>query len=544
MHRDGGQGRRARRCLSSETQRKGFFHVIVLGSSGGPREDIVSALLVRSTATNWSAGSVIAIDAGTLLAGIMRTLDSSKFIKDEESTDVKVRMIDGPFAGLGLPNSTSGANAAYIFREVISTVFITHPHLDHLAGLAMNTPLVETQSNPKIVAALPPTIAAIKNHIFNDITWPNLSDEDGGAGLISYHRLVDGGNPRLGRGDCRGYTRACDGILAKCLSVSHGRCAQRFHPETGQYHRAESTVFTTDSGFLPSRRVSIDTQDLARACTPNHQIQCGVNLNSKDRAVATLESSAFFLRDDHSGKEIIVFGDIEPDSVALEPRNEKVWEIAAPKVVNGSLRAIFIECSFMDSVEDSSLYGHLCPRHLIAELEVLAGKVLKVTKPKFGDMATGRKRKHAGASSGGPVSDESISPKTVSSPLSQSQRTTFSSRSKRRTRRSGSCDSPAEATLRPDDDGQSSTPPATGSPMDDDRGDNRDTLEISSRSTRSGPGQRPLDGLQVYIIHVKDALADGASPREVILKELRAHNEDAALGCEFFAPLSGEDVFI
>ncbi|OAX80410.1 hypothetical protein ACJ72_05261 [Emergomyces africanus] len=459
MHPDGGPGRTIRRLKSSQTQRKVSFHVIVLGASGGPREDIVTALLVRSTATNWSAGSVIAVDAGTLLGGIIRALETSNYVKDEESTRVKVRMTDGPFAGLELPHSTTGANAAYIFREIISSVFITHPHLDHIAGLAMNTPLVEAQSNPKIVAALPSAIAAIKNHIFNDITWPNLSDEDGGAGLVTYRRLVDGGNPRLGRGEGRGYVRACEGILTKCVSVSHGRCGQRFHPETGKHHRAESTVFTTESGFLPSRRVSIDTQDLARSYTPGNQAPCGSASNGKDMTLATVESSAFFLRDDHSGTEIIIFGDIEPDSISLEPRNDKVWEIAAPKVANGSLRAIFVECSFSDSVEDSCLYGHLCPRHLIAELEVLAGKVLAAKKPKFGDMAT-RKRKHAGAASAAAASaiaiaDEPTSPKTSNTNTHthththtyhtqpQERRTSSPSRSsKRRTRHSNSRDKP------------------------------------------------------------------------------------------------------
>ncbi|PGH04464.1 hypothetical protein GX51_03455 [Blastomyces parvus] len=570
MHRDGGQERKVRRGQNSEAQRKGSFHVIVLGSSGGPREDIVSALLVRSTATNWSTGSVIAIDAGTLLGGIIRALEASSSVEDEKSTDVKLRMTGGPFAGLELPNSTTGANAAYIFREIISSVFITHPHLDHLAGLAVNTPLVEAQSNPKIVAALPPTIAAIKNHIFNDITWPNLSDEDGGAGLITYHRLVDGGNPRLGRAEGRGYIKACEGILAKCLSVSHGRCAQRYHPETGQHHRAESTVFTTDPGCLQSRRVSIDTQDLARSYTPSHQGPCGGNPSGKDGTLASVESSAFFLRDDYSGTEIIVFGDLEPDSISLDPRNEKIWEIAAPKVANGSLRAIFIECSYMDCVEDNSLYGHLCPRHLIAELQVLAGKVSKATNPEFSDTAASRKRKHSGASD--PISEEPTSPKSTPT-QSRSRRTSSSSRSKRRTTRLSSSRHHAPAKAVKHDDAQTTTPPGSGSPIDDDGdnddhdydengyGDNHDddddvgktidTRDISSRGgpakrTRSGleRGRKPLAGLRVYIIHVKDSLIDGLSPREVILEELRAHSEDAALGCEFYAPVSGEEVFV
>ena len=219
--------------------------------------------MVRSIATKWSRGSVVAVDAGTLLAGIIRILDRyAHILKDGETQSDKLAMTDGPFVGLELPNLTAPANAAYIFREIIATILITHPHLDHVAGLAMNTPVIEAETGPKTVAALPSVIAAIKNHVFNDVTWPNLSDEDGGAGLVTYHRLVDGGNPRLGRGEGRGYVRACEGLTTKCLSVSHGRCGQRFHPETGKHHRAESTIFTSEPLLLPSRRVSIDTQDL------------------------------------------------------------------------------------------------------------------------------------------------------------------------------------------------------------------------------------------------------------------------------------------
>ncbi|KAK2778058.1 3',5'-cyclic-nucleotide phosphodiesterase pde1 [Emmonsiellopsis sp. PD_33] len=546
MHRDGASGRGQR----SGHREKATFQIIVLGASGGPREDIVTGILVRSTSTNWTKGSVIAVDAGTLLAGIIRALESSNFTKDTSSKDSKLRMKDGPFAGIELPNITTEANAAYIFREIISSVLVTHPHLDHVSGLAMNTPLVEAQSNPKVVAALPSTIAAIKNHIFNDITWPNLSDEDGGAGLLTYQRLVDGGNPRLGRSEGRGYVKACDGIITKCLSVSHGLCGQRYHPETGKHHRAESTVFTTEPVLLPSRRVSIDTQDLGRSFTPTHQSIPGNNVAGKDMTLATVESSAFFLRDERSGTEIIIFGDIEPDSISLEPRNEKVWEIAAPKIANGILRAIFIECSYTDSVDDNYLYGHLCPRHLIAELEVLAGKVLDALKPHSGHMLT-RKRKRRVSS----ISDEPTSPRTIK----QSSQPPRTSPTRRKTRRSHG-DEDADPN-RPALDDERASPAVASEAMDDDNVGSHDyrqthTPDTSSlaestiapcRRRRRSSGsstQKPLGGLEVYLIHIKDTLTDGRSAREKILEEVQARNEEAGLGCEFFAPLSGEEVFV
>jgi cAMP phosphodiesterases class-II len=213
---------------------------------------------VRSTATNWSRGSVVAVDAGVLLSGIVRILDQTLSTDEDGNAAVK----NGPFIGLEPPHKTASANAAYFFREVIASVLITHPHLDHLSGLAINTPIVEASNGPKTVAGLPSAISAMKNHMFNDIIWPNLSDEDGGAGLITYQRLVEGGNPRFGRGDSRGYVRACEGLVTKCLSVSHGRCRQRYHAESGRHHRIGSAVFAAESMVVPATRtLSVDHTD-------------------------------------------------------------------------------------------------------------------------------------------------------------------------------------------------------------------------------------------------------------------------------------------
>ncbi|PGH28187.1 hypothetical protein AJ80_00077 [Polytolypa hystricis UAMH7299] len=523
------------------------FQVIVLGSTGGPREDIVTGLLARSTATKWSKDSVVAVDGGTLLAGISRIFerDMPDLGENEQSKGGKAVMAQGPFAGLELPNLTTHANAAHVFRNLIASVLVTHPHLDHVSGLAMNTPLVEAESGPKAVAALPSTIAALRNHIFNDITWPNLSDEDGGAGLITYQRLVDGGNPRLGRGEGRGYVKACEGIITKCLSISHGRCGQRYNPDTGKHHRAESTVFATESFFLPSRRVSIDTQEPSSYTPTTQHLSVNSNRNTPT-ALATVESSAFFLRETHTGTEIIIFGDMEPDSISLEPRNEKIWDAAAPKIVSGTLRAIFVECSFPDSVDDNSLYGHLCPRHLIAELKVLAGKVLDAHKP-HNVAREMRKRKRWGSDIIAHDSRGSVSPK--SQPPQQS--TSPSPSRRRATRRTASRheDDMSSRTV-----GETTPPPPSSGPhiTHDDNNHhqqhhNPDNTPTERRSSNANSGMQlclSLSTLKVFIIHIKESFTDGPHPRDQILKELRKQAEDAGLGCEFYAPLSGEAVFV
>ncbi|EGD97340.1 cAMP-specific phosphodiesterase [Trichophyton tonsurans CBS 112818] len=571
-----GSGPGSGRMITNGSADGHVFHVVVLGASGGPREDTATGMLVRSTATDWARGSVVAVDAGTLLSAIIRILETdSPSELDTDSSHARTHLhgqrrvvSSGPFAGLELPFVSAEANAAYIFRDILAAVLITHPHLDHVSGLAMNTPAVEAQSGPKTVAALPSTIAALKNHLFNDITWPNLSDEDGGAGLITYQRLVDGGNQRLGRGPAKGYVRACDGLMIKCLGVSHGRCRQRYNPETEKHHRAESTVFMTDPVLFPSRRVSIDASSL-RSYSPSTQAQqLSLSTNGKDSSTyATVESSAFFIRDDLTGAEIIIFGDIEPDSISLEPRNERVWEAAAPKINDGCLRAIFIECSYTDAVEDNSLYGHLCPRHLIAELEVLAGKVLDSQKPHKGDS---RKRKRASSFTGLPApaapaaaeqSNAPLSPKSKenkspfaapSAPKTRSATIADSATSRHNTRQSAERVEFSTAYA-PQPQGKKhshSTSSAAGVPdpmaMDTTTDSPTTTGPQTRYRTSIGGTTRPLplQDLTVYIIHVKDTLTDDGPPRDQILAELRQLGEEAGLGCEFHAPLSGKGVFI
>jgi cAMP phosphodiesterase len=128
---------------------------------------------------------------------------------------------EGPFAGVRFPYYSAKANALYIFRELLHSFLITHPHLDHLAAMGVNTPALEFGREAKAIVALPPTIEAIKTHIFNDSIWPNLSDENHGVGFVTYRRLTEGGNQRLGPGDARGYVSVCDGLATKCLAVTH-----------------------------------------------------------------------------------------------------------------------------------------------------------------------------------------------------------------------------------------------------------------------------------------------------------------------------------
>ncbi|KAI9370072.1 cAMP phosphodiesterases class-II-domain-containing protein [Aspergillus egyptiacus] len=492
------------------------MQVIVLGPTGGPREDRVTGILVRPLASGWAPHSMVAVDAGTLLCGIIDILDDCE-IEDGSITS-------GPFAGLRLPHKGTSANAAYIFQRIIGAILITHAHLDHVSALAINSPILETGSGPKTVAALPSVVGAIKAHVFNDIIWPNLSDEDGGAGLITYQRLIEGGNPIMGRGELRGYVRAGDGLLTRCFGVSHGRCKARIEDDYHDIFRRASSVRLSErhrmSASMPGTRTSSDA-----FLSP---------YSNSESTWTAIDSSAFFIRDEHTGAEIIIFGDVEPDSLSLNPRNRRVWEVAAPKLARSQLRAIFIECSYNEDVEDEFLFGHLCPRHLVKELSVLARFVADEKGIAF--PATAKRKR----SSSGQPNAEPLSPKSKRSTISGRNRHSSNQSPHRNGRRS---------VKRTDETEEGSDSPVPSSSLDSNP--LRRKLSAAkygingSKDVKCGADlDMPLFGLSIYLIHIKDDMSDGPHPREQILQELTEQGQAAGLGCKFHVPKRGESIYI
>jgi len=387
---------------------------------------------VRSVASGWGRGSIISIDAGVQLSGINRLLEQTQppGLGETEELSLPHTLTTGPFAGLEVPYKKPLANASHIVYSLIDTWLITHAHLDHVAGFVINTAGLPG-TRPKKLAGLPNTIAALKTHVFNNVIWPNLTDENDGAGLVTYMRLVEGGSLALGEGESKGYLEVNDGLAVKVWGVSHGHCIERHsHRGSGStasvYGRQGSFDLTSHGPsiaslgmgssmgvFSPSLR-SATHHSAHSASTGNNPMlhtflqqqqqqqqqhremsasQSGLAASaiSTGRAgsvsgagtpfgesVCVYDSSATFIRDITTGREILVFGDVEPDSISLSPRNRIVWAEAAPKIVSGKLAAIFIECSYDDSQSVDRLYGHLTPRFVDEEMRALVSEVSAV----------------------------------------------------------------------------------------------------------------------------------------------------------------------
>jgi len=278
--------------------------------------------------------------------------------------------------------------------------------------------------------------------------------------------------------------------------------------------------------------------------------------SSEDHCV--IDSTAYFIRTESTPttpkREILIFGDVEPDSLSLSPRTSQIWSEAAPKVASGILTGIFIEVSYTNAQSDAVLFGHLAPRHLLEELCAL------------GDMVKERKREHEREKEEGRIKKKR---KRASNNLQLD-----GPNEKDRGKRVGvikGIDSPISSTnqnINNDDDAMSDYPISRGdtgthtpNPLSSHQQHTSDphashpsapaALNLSSvsaehsRAMLSAAFDLPLKGVKVIIIHVKDTFADGPLVGDQILKELREgesvlQDQGRGLGCQFEVSVAGE----
>lgn len=512
------------------------------GSGGGPIEHNTTAFLVRSVASGWKRGSVVAVDAGVHLGAISRILESSQPKHLGSEVSLPHTLQEGPFAGLEIQSSSPVTNAAHVTQSLIDTFLITHPHLDHISAFVVNTAGL---TRPKRLAGLPSTIAAFKTHIFNNVIWPNLSDENNGAGLVTYMRLVEGGSPAMGEGEEKGYMEVSDGLSVKIWSVSHGHCIEKHShrgsqgSQGGRQSSVEHPPASPMTRSLSHPQVPVvgSTPSLTPSRFPPHinpQIQ-SFSPGGTRESVCVYDSSAYFIRDAESGKEVLIFGDVEPDSISLSPRNLAIWQEAAPKIASGVLRGIFIECSYDNSQSLDRLFGHLKPCYVIEELKVLAREV---DSARDSTIRESKKRKRGESHSAGSnnreesltvqtqkkIREEPVSPKTLKPP-------------------SGPPRESLEQVTERSSKKQVVVTPTVEVPPDDDDG-NMGGDRSTPASLESTPTAFALKGLKVVIIHIKDRLSDGYNVGEKILQELKEEDEIEKLGCEFMISHPGASIYL
>lgn len=92
---------------------------------------------------------------------------------------------------------------------------------------------------------------------------------------------------------------------------------------------------------------------------------------NKGQCLEPYQSLAFLVNDTNSQEKLLVFGDFEADTTLRLGKNSLVWELVAPFVLDGTLKAIILECSTHSKEPGANLYGHMTPQHVISEFQRL-----------------------------------------------------------------------------------------------------------------------------------------------------------------------------
>ncbi|OCX53084.1 3',5'-cyclic-nucleotide phosphodiesterase [Mucilaginibacter sp. PPCGB 2223] len=137
--------------IGIKAQPKPAFKVVPLGVYGGSDESNLSAYMLAPAGSD----AYVCLDAGTLHAGIERAVANRVF---------------------AVPADT-------VLKRYIKGYFISHPHLDHLAGMIINSP----DDAPKSIYALPYTIGVLRDNYFTWKSWANFGSEGDKPVLNKYH---------------------------------------------------------------------------------------------------------------------------------------------------------------------------------------------------------------------------------------------------------------------------------------------------------------------------------------------------------------------
>ena len=137
--------------IFSQSKANKSFSIVPLGVEGGIDESNLSAYMVAATGTH----NYICFDAGTLYYGIEKAIHNKVF---------------------SIP-------AEEVIKKYIKGYFISNAHLDHIAGLIINSP----DDTVKNIYALTSTVETLRTHYFTWESWANFTDEGEAPLLKKYH---------------------------------------------------------------------------------------------------------------------------------------------------------------------------------------------------------------------------------------------------------------------------------------------------------------------------------------------------------------------
>lgn len=126
------------------------FRVVPLGVRGGGDDGNLSAYMVAPVNSN----AFVCLDGGTVTNGIAKAVANKVF----------------------------PVPAEVVLRKYIKAYLISHPHLDHLSGMVINS----VEDTTKNIYGTEYCIETLKSNYFNWESWPNLTNEGASPALKKY----------------------------------------------------------------------------------------------------------------------------------------------------------------------------------------------------------------------------------------------------------------------------------------------------------------------------------------------------------------------
>lgn len=136
------------------------FDIVVLGARGGIQEGNLSAYMIHPH----NDRAAVLCDAGTIVNGLLAA--------DQHGSLDHVR----------LPADAPLSRPGHVLSNDIKGYLISHAHLDHVAGLIIDSP----DDSAKPVYGLPSVLHEIQQNYFNWKAWPNFADRGAAPALHKY----------------------------------------------------------------------------------------------------------------------------------------------------------------------------------------------------------------------------------------------------------------------------------------------------------------------------------------------------------------------
>lgn len=310
------------------------FEITFLGTSGGPVEGTTCSILVKSSNVDYQTlldqdrtDEIICVDAGSGLSKLSEIIYSET--KQQHNCSLLSLYHDSlplsqyfnvsitkPFENLTTKSPFEIATNVF---KLIENYLITHPHLDHISALAINTPNFDSNRTKQVYGSFD-TLDALNDHVFNGIIWPNMQDFK-----VLHFNYVD-------------FQQTLDinsNYTITMFKLSHGKLINN-------NGRHSSISFNSKT---------------------HPQFSSFNNYNT-----INYFSSAYLISNTKSQASLLIFGDFESDTISKINCNDIIWRQISPLIMSGNLRTIVLECSTPLQLDENHLYGHLTPYHLINEL--------------------------------------------------------------------------------------------------------------------------------------------------------------------------------